>query len=194
MSRFANKSKDLEFKGGKALRAFMGKLFGAQENMPHITGQKNFIYLIQEQFKKYMGLKYVDSFKLERDNNNWFSIFFFTNNKKGFQKMLDAKWSIDKKSGDGFKLGDEVKIQLFDEIEISGYYEKVLNFLIKNPDATNITLLDFGLENNFLPKHTKSILDELKKKHTIVLESLDEKPALSYYLGDDKRLVNIKIK
>jgi three-Cys-motif partner protein len=51
MSRFANKSKDLDFKGGKALREFMGKLFGSVEKIPHIQSQKKFIYLIQEQFK-----------------------------------------------------------------------------------------------------------------------------------------------
>ena len=193
MSRFANKSKDLDFKGGRALREFMGKLFGAIESIPHIDGQKEFIYIIQEQFKAYMKLKYVDTFKIERENNNWFSIFFFTNNKKGFQKMLDTKWSIDKKRGDSFKIGDEVKIELFDEMKVSGYEEKILNYLVKTPTATNMDLLDFGLENNFLPKHTKAVLDELKKTHKIEINSLDSKPALSYYLGDEKRLVNIKI-
>jgi three-Cys-motif partner protein len=193
MSRFANKSKDLEFKGGRALRLFMEKLFGSSETVPHIEGQKEFIYYIQEQFKIYMNLKYVDSFKIERENNNWFCIFFFTNNKMGFQKMLDAKWSIDKKRGDGFKIGDEIKMELFDELKISGYEDKVLEYLKSNPNATNLSLLDFGLENNFLPKHTKAVLDELKKSYKFELNSLDNKPAISYYLGDEKRLVNIKI-
>jgi three-Cys-motif partner protein len=193
MSRFSNKSKDIDFKGGKALRAFMGKLFGTIEDIPHIDGQKEFIYLVQEQFKVYMNLKFVDTFKIERENNNWFCIFFFTNNKKGFHKMLDAKWSIDKKRGDGFKIGDDVKIELFEEIKVSGYQEKVLNYLLQNPDATNITLLDFGLENNFLPKNTKAVLDDLKKNYKIEIKSLDNKPALGYYISDEKRLVNIKI-
>lgn len=193
MSRFANKSKDVEFKGGRALRLFMEKLFGNSDAVPHIEGQKEFIYHIQEQFKIYMNLKYVDSFKIERENNNWFCIFFFTSNKKGFQKMLDAKWSIDKKRGDGFKIGDEIKIELFDELKVSGYEDKVLSYLQSNPNATNISLLDFGLENNFLPKHTKAVLDELKKSYKFELNSLDNKPAVSYYLGDEKRLVNIKI-
>jgi three-Cys-motif partner protein len=193
MSRFANKSKDLDFKGGKALREFMGKLFGSVEKIPHIQSQKKFIYLIQEQFKIYMNLNFVDTFKIERDNNNWFCIFFFTNNKKGFQKMLDAKWSIDKKRGEGFKIGDEIKIELFDEMEISGYEAKVLSHLQSNANATNHTLLDFGLMNNFLPKHTKAVLDEIEKTHKFEINALDGKPAISYYLGDEKRLVNIKI-
>lgn len=193
MSRFANKSKDVEFKGGRALRLFMEKLFGDNDSIPHIDGQKEFIYHIQEQFKVYMNLKYVDSFKIERENNNWFCIFFFANNKRGFQKMLDAKWSIDKKRGDGFKIGDELRIELFDELKVSGYEDKVLEYLKSNQDATNLSLLDFGLENNFLPKHTKAVLDELKKTYKFELNSLDGKPAISYYLGDEKRLVNIKI-
>lgn len=194
MSRFANKSKDVDFKGGRALRLFMEKLFGTIENIPHIEGQKEFIYLIQEQFKSFMSLKYVDSFKIERENNNWFSIFFFTNNKKGFQKMLDAKWSIDKKRGDGFKIGDEIKIELFDEMEVSGYQEKVFNYLSENSNRTNIDLLDFGLENNFLPKHTKCVLDEIKKTYAVEIVPLDNKAALGYYIGDEKRRVIIKLK
>ena len=107
--------------------------------------------------------------------------------------IIDTKWSIDKKKGDGFKIGDEIKIELFDEMKVSGYGEKVLNYLVKTSGATNMELLDFGLENNFLPKHTKAVLDELKRTHKIEINSLDGKPALSYYLGDEKRLVKIKI-
>lgn len=193
MSRFANKSKNIEFKGGAALRKFLGKLFGSIEAIPHITSQNEFIYRIQEQFKSFLNLKYVDSFKIERDNNNWFCIFFFTSNKKGFQKMLDAKWSIDKKRGEGFKVGDSIKTELFDELEVSDYKSKVLNYLKSNPSATNNDLFDFGLEHNFLPKHTKAVLDDIKKTNKIEIKSLDGKAALSYYLGNEERLVNIKI-
>ncbi|MBS1509780.1 MAG: three-Cys-motif partner protein TcmP [Bacteroidetes bacterium] len=194
MSRFVNKSKDIDFKGGRALREFMIKLFGNIDDIPHIGGQKDFIYSIQLQFKRYLNLKYVDCFKIERESNNWFSIFFFTQNKKGFHKMLDAKWSLDKKRGDSFKIGDEITIELFDELEITGYKEKVFNFLKNNANATNADLLEFGLENNFLPKHTKSVLDEINKQHSLQLISLDKKEARSYYIGDEKRFVNIRLK
>ncbi len=193
MSRFANKAKDVDFKGGAALRKFLGNLFGSIETIPHINSQNEFIYKVQEQFKLFLNLKYVDSFKIERDNNNWFCIFFFTNSKRGFEKMLDAKWSIDKKRGEGFKIGDSIKMELFDELEVSDYNTKVYNFLKANPTASNADLFDFGLEHNFLPKHTKAVLDEIKKTHKLEIKSLDGKAALSYYLGDEKRKVNIKL-
>ncbi len=194
MARFVEKSRDDEFKGGKAIRKFIELLFGSIDNYPKSKSQKEFIYKIQEQFKVFLNLKYVDTFKIERESNNWFCLFFFTNNKKGFQKMIEAKWLIDKKHGTEFKIGEDLKMDLFDEIEVSNYTEKVSSFLKNNLAATNIDLMNFGLENNFLPPHTKKVLDEIKLNHGIDIISLDGLPARSYYLGDEKRLVNIKIR
>lgn len=194
MSRFANKAKDHDFRGGEALRSFLGELFGSIENLPQYKNQKEFIFIIQEQFKQFLNLKYVDSFKIERENNQWFALYFFTSNSKGFQKMLESKWSIDKKHGSGFKHGDDIVVDIFDEITLSNYDRKVLMYLRENPTATNKDLRDFGLENNFLPKHTKQVLDRLREMHEMEIISLDDKAASSYYLSNEERLVNIKLK
>ena len=85
-------------------------------------------------------------------------------------------------------------LDIFDEITLTQYDQKVLEYLKQNTAATNADLRNFGLENNFLPKHTRQVLDQLRKKHTIEIISLDGKAALSYYLPDETRLVNIKIK
>ena len=84
-------------------------------------------------------------------------------------------------------------MELFTELEISGYQEKVLNYVRANPNVTNHDLLDFGFENNFLPKHTNAVLKELKKTYTIKIISLDGGPARSTYIDDEKRVVNIQI-
>lgn len=194
MSRFAEKAKDEEYRGGEALRNFLGELFGSIQNLPNYKNQNEFIFLIQEEFKKFLKLKYVDSFKIERENNQWFSLYFFTNNPKGFLKMLESKWALDKKHGAGFKQGDGHMLDMFDEISLTHYDQKVLEFLKQNSAATNEDLRNFGIENNFLPKHTKQVLDQLRKKYEIEIISLDGKAALSYYLPDEKRLVNIKLK
>lgn len=193
MSRFAEKAKDDDYRGGEALRNFLGDLFGSINNLPAYRNQNEFIYLIQEEFKKYLNLNYVDSFKIERENNKWFSLFFFTNNPKGFLKMLESKWALDKKHGTGFKHGDKDTFDIFDEITMTQYDQKVLSFLQMNSAATNTDLRNFGINNNFLPKHTKQVLDQLRKTHEIVIISLDGKAALSYYLADETRLVNIRL-
>ena len=108
--------------------------------------------------------------------------------------MLESKWTLDKKHGSGFKLGDKGTLEFFDEIALTQYDRKVLNLLQQKLITTNIDLLNFGMENNFLPKHTKQVLDGLKKTYNIEIISLDGKPALSYYISDEKRLVQIKIK
>lgn len=194
MSRFATKAKDHEYKGGEALRSFLGELFGSISHLPNYKNQNEFIFLIQEEFKKFLKPKYVDTFKIERENNQWFALYFFTSNPKGFMKMLESKWSIDKKHGTGFKQGDNFTLDIFDEIMLSQYDQKILNYLRQNPTATNTDLRNFGMENNFLPKHTKQVLDELRKTYPIEIISLDGKAALSYYLPDENRLVNIKLK
>jgi three-Cys-motif partner protein len=194
MSRFAEKAKDPDYKGGEALRSFIGELFGSIDNLPFYKNQNEFIYLIQEEFKKYLELDYVDAFKIERENNQWFSLYFFTKNPKGFMKMLESKWSLDKKHGIGFKQGDGATLDMFDEITLTHYDQKVYKYLQNNSNATNNDLRNFGLTNNFLPKHTKQVLDDLKKTHEIEIVSLDGKKALSYYIPDETRLVNIKLK
>ncbi|MBI2419801.1 MAG: three-Cys-motif partner protein TcmP [Ignavibacteriales bacterium] len=194
MSRFAEKAKDQDFKGGEALRNFLGQLFGSIDRMPSYTNQAEFIYLIQEEFKTYLKLNFVDSYKIERDNNQWFALYFFTTNPKGYLKMLESKWSLDVKHGSGFKQGDGLMLDFFNEIELTQYDKKVLEYLKNNPGATNKDLQNFGLCNNFLPKHTKQVLDEIRKTHEIEIIALDGKKASGYYLSDDKRIVNIKLK
>lgn len=191
MSRFVEKSRDEEYNGGRAIRNFINKLFGNIGNLEKVNSQKDFIFKIQQQFKQFLVTKYVDTFKIERERNNWFCIFFFTTNKRGFQKMIESKWAIDKKQGSEYKQGSEITMNLFDEIEVSNYSQKVINFL-KNGTVTNTDLTDFSYENNFLPSHTKSILD--KNKHDIEIVSIDGKPARSYYLGNKERNVILKLR
>ncbi len=189
MSRFVEKSRDEEFKGGNAIRNFMTNLFGNINNFEKAFDQKDFIYKIQQKFKDFLGTNYVDSFKIERENNNWFCLFFFTNNKKGFHKMVESKWALDKVKGSEFRVTSIDMPDLFTEMELSNYDNKVLNF-IKTNYATNKTLTDFSYENNFLPTHTNAVLKKIKDKIEIV--PLDGRNARSFYLGNDDREVLIK--
>jgi three-Cys-motif partner protein len=195
MYRFADKAiTDQSFSGGKPLEEFLTKLFG--NKLPDTNNQIRFINAVKEKFKRFTGIKYIDTFMIERDNNNFFCLFFFTSNKTGYYKMLDSKWKFDEQSGRGFEVkNNPLQTSMFDAITEVDYGSQVEDFLKRKKATTNQELFDFGLEKGFLPKHTKNVLDNLKKSDKITLESLDYKPALGYYIDDkSERKIQVKIK
>lgn len=194
MYRFAEKALvDKDFSGGRPLEEFLRELFG--ETMPDTKNQIRFIESIKQQFKKYINLKFVDTFTIERDNNSFFCLFFFTSNKVGYHKMLDAKWKFDEKLGRAFEIQSNSKqSSMFDAVTEVDYLSQLEEYLRKVGSMTNIELLDFGLENGFLPKHTKKVLDLLNKSDKIIVESLDGKALLGYYIDNSTRKISVKIK
>ncbi|MDP4283148.1 MAG: three-Cys-motif partner protein TcmP [Bacteroidota bacterium] len=194
MYRFADKAlSDENFFGGKPLEKFLSELFGGE--LPDTKNQLIFINEVKVRFKKYLKINYVDTFTIERGNKNFFSLFFFTNNKTGYYKMLDAKWDLDEESGRGFKISNSLQPSFFDEVTAVDYSSMILDFLKSKTIVTNQDLFDFGLDCGFLPKHTKKALDELKSKEKIFPISLDNLPVKGYYIDDNhSRKIQIKIK
>jgi three-Cys-motif partner protein len=193
MYRFAGSVKISEFPGSEPLRDFLMELFG--QNIPTFNSAYDFIDQLKSRFKTYLqGLNiFVNTFTLERDSKNIYCLFFFTSHVKGYEAMLDAKWDMDKEHGKGFVLKNAP--MFFSEIQLSGYEKKVRDYLSGSEYKSNSDLYLFGLENDFLPKHTKSVLDELKRKELgFEIISVDGKPAKGYYIGDTKRKVGIRIK
>ena len=50
---------------------------------------------------------------------------------------------------------------------------------------TNQEIFDFGLENNHLPKHSRKVLEELKKERKIKVTTEGGADAIGYYLEDE---------
>ncbi|MDD2922013.1 MAG: three-Cys-motif partner protein TcmP [Anaerolineales bacterium] len=193
MYRFAGSVMESRFSGSDSLREFLTELFG--NDLPEFESAYDFVEQLRERFRTYLRdlNSYVDIFTLERDATNIYCLFFFTRNIKGYEKIIEAKWQIDKDHGKGFTL--EKTPSLFSEIELSGYKQKVQVFVESAEYRTNEELYNFGLENGFLPKHTKSVLDNIDNvKIAVEVVSLDGKPAKGYYyLGDMKRRVGIRL-
>ena len=103
--------------------------------------------------------------------------------------MLETKWKLDVNRGKGHTI--EKTISFLSEMELSGYKQKLKDFISKDY-RTNIEIYQFGLENGFLPKHSKSVLDEIKKNLEII--SLDTKSVAGYYIGNKDRKIGVKIK
>jgi three-Cys-motif partner protein len=189
MYRFAGSSST----GVEPLREFLTELFGG--SVPHFVSDYDFIESLRKKFREYLAdLKvFINTFTLERDPTNVYCLFFFTTHVKGYEKMLTAKWDMDKEHGKGFKL--EKTPMLFSEIELSGYDQKIWKFL-ESGRRTNHDLYLFGLENDFLPKHTKSVLDNWKKNNIdFDVVALDNQPVRGYYIEyNSKRKVVFSIR
>jgi len=190
MYRFAEKAITESFKGGETLERFLTELFGGK--IPDTTDTVKFILSIKHRFKEFLNMMYIDTFTLRPDKANVFCIFFFTHSKKGFEKMIHTKWTIDKEHGKGFE--ENTPLGLFDEIILSGYDGKLRDFIINSKGRTNSEITDFGYENGFLPTHSNDILKTLFNNDKIELISLDGKKAISFYLGNKDRKILIKMK
>lgn len=193
MYMFTNKAiSEDSFPGGKPLQIFIRELFGIES--PNLTSELKYISSLTSQFKQYLDIKFCTSFSIERNRGHYFSLFFFTNNKKGFQKMLETKWKLDEQNGRGYKIAvDKSQSSMFNIIEVSNYNELIFEYIKNNTAVTNLQLLDFGLDNGYLPKHTKSVLDNLKLLNKIKLTSLDNTPALGWYIDNDKRKIQVSL-
>ena len=194
MYRFADSVLRSDFKGSEPLRGFLNALFGATK--PNFRSVYDFIEKLKGRFRAYlrdMGI-FVDTFTLERDASNVYSLFFFTPNVLGFQKMLETKWSLDKGRGKGYMI--DKSPSFFSEIELSGYPQKLLAFINSTEYRTNAELFRFGLENGFLPRHSNEILREWKNNNpNFEVVSLDQKPVRGFYIEyNSDRRVGFRIK
>jgi len=185
MHRFTAKTlKDEDFIEGQHIEEFITELY--ENDLPEIKNQVAFIKSIQKQFKKYLNVAYVDVLFIEKETNQYFAIYFFSNSKRGFQKMLEAKWSIDEKDGKAFSVNkNQFNTDLFENVDYEDYSYLLYEELKKRNGMTNQEIFDFGLENNHLPKHSKRLLDELKKESKIKITTDSGIDALGYYLEDN---------
>jgi three-Cys-motif partner protein len=195
MYRFANKALDEgdKFPGGKPLEKFLTVLFNGSR--PKTGSSSEFIDSLSDQFKSFLNIDYTDTFTIERDKGNFFCLFFFTPNKVGYRKMLEAKWNFDEENGKGFSIeNNSGQTGLFNVVETNNYFSKVAKLLGARTDITNRKLFDFGLENRHLPKHTTMVLDALKREGKLDVMSLDDKQVRGFYIDNEERLVSIKLK
>ncbi len=194
MHRFAAKAlKDEDYIEGQHIEKFITELYDSE--MPDIKTQVSFIKGIQTQFKKYLDVAYVDVLFIEKETNQYFALYFFSNSKRGFQKMLEAKWSIDEKDGRAFSVNkSQFKPDLFASIDHEDYSYLLFTELQKQGEMTNQQIFDFGLANNHLPKHSKRVLDELKRENKIKVVTEEGFNAAGYYLEDNhEKKIFVKI-
>lgn len=183
MYRFAKKSLEVEFSGGIPLRNIITEI--SDEDNPDFKSHHDFINKMKRYFKNYLNNIYIDTFNLVRDKNNIYCLFFFTHNRLGIHKMIEAKWNIDADQGRGSKLDENTS--LLNEIAKQEYRNELCSLIQKTDDLTNHDIYNFGLEKGFLPKHSAEILRDLEKNNLIDKIASDDQPIRknSFYINSD---------
>lgn len=129
-----------------------------------------FIDHLKDGFSKHLGNGfYVDTFTIRKDAVTVFCLFFFSSHIRGFEKMLDAKWKMDKEQGQGWSYEMQNTASLFMEQRNNPLAEKLRNFL--KEAKTNVEIYEFTVKNGFLPTFANEILKNWKNSGILQVES-----------------------
>ena len=109
--------------------------------------------------------------------SNYFALFFLTSNVYGFEKILETKWKLDEKDGNGFELPKQAS--LFDDLEAEEHKRIIFNKLLertvsylRSGEKTNQELYFFALTNEFLPKHMAEVLSALRQNGRLEIKEI----------------------
>lgn len=179
------------------LRKFINEVFS--QKIPDFSSAYDFIDKLRETFRNKLENYYVDTFNIERDSKNVYCIFFFTSHIRGLEKMIEAKWKIDKNEGRRFELS--LQSRLFRREELTNFPQQIIRFIKTEEICTNKDLYKFGLLNEYLPKHMNRFLRQLQKEDILRVTELDgeEKRRGAFYLAYQnhspfpKKIVQFKI-
>ncbi len=180
MSRFANTAIEDSSSGKEPLHFFLKELFG--NDLSRFNNALDFIDKLKEGFKKNLTKFFVDTFILEREPGQYFSLFFFTSHIRGFEKMLETKWELDEQQGRGFRF--EKSMTLFSSSESTNFPDKLLEFL-KSGKRYNKDVFEFVLHQGFLPKHINEVFRDWQKEGKMIVSSnsTEKIRSGSYYIN-----------
>ncbi|RTQ52379.1 three-Cys-motif partner protein TcmP [Hymenobacter gummosus] len=191
MYRFANKAYHDDFSGGEALQQWLKEVF--PEQLPRFANVHDFINQLRHRLQNRLEVPYSSRFTLETAGHNTYSLFFFTSNRRGLEKMLEAQWMQDPTAGSGHRL--EQTFTLFKPGELENYPAKLVAYLAAAPSRTNEDLLEFGLAEGFLPKHTNEVLRKLQATGRLHVSASDGQNMRkgAFYLNNPDRMVRFSL-
>ena len=180
--------------GAKPIRAFIESFFPNEHPIHQAgLGVHQYINYLTEAFS--FGYQcYSASYHIERNDHNYFSLFYMSQSLMGFEKVIEAKWELDEQNGCGFKLPPKMR-DLFEEQwkyeRQKEMYHKLQILLIglftsACSRITNATIYKFVLQHEFLPRHAKLILSEMQKSGCLECYKMDtgeQAPKGSFYLN-----------
>ncbi len=187
---------DEENNSYKHLRRFIKDFFDENHSFhsEKIKNQLKYIDFIKEAVS-FDDEYYSASYSIQRDNKNYYALFFITNHIYGLDRIIETKWKLDNNCGEGFK--KEEVVNLFSDVFEEENKEnclKILEIKLKQyllKERTNNEIYEFTLKAGFMPKQTNEIMKNLKDDNKLNF-SEDKKNnyfyvSWKYYKDDDIR-------
>lgn len=180
--------------GAKPIRAFIESFFPDEHPIRRAgLGVQQYINYLTEAFS-FNHQCYSASYHIERNDHNYFSLFYMSQSLMGFEKVIEAKWELDEQNGCGFQLPPKMR-DLFEEQwkyerqkEMYQKLQLLLTGLFTSACSriTNATIYKFVLQHEFLPRHAKLILAEMQKNGYLECYKMDtgeQAPKGTFYLN-----------
>ena len=168
MQRFTTKAVESDLKPYEPLKEFVYSFFDGDHPIKEQTVKAlDYITFIKDALK--FGDYFSTSYFIERDNVNYYGLFFVSPNIYGFEKILEVKWELDKENGRGFRLPQK-QVELFGFIDSeqtkNDNYSRLEDILKKELQESrdNREIYEVILRNEFLPTHGNEIFENWQKQ------------------------------
>lgn len=187
MYRFSNAAlTDEENNSYRHLRRFIKDFFDVTHPIhdENLDNQFQYIEYIKEAFS-FDDKYYSASYRIQRDNKNYYSLFFITSHLYGLDRIIETKWKLDSNCGEGFKKLKEEHLfsNIFEETDKENCLEKLESslkeYLVEY--RTNNEIYKFSLKIGFLPKQVSEVLKNLKDRNVLIFD--DENKNNYFYIG-----------
>ena len=149
-----------EFKAEHKTRMFIEEF--TFDKMTDYGNVNNFLLSMKKQLKFELGLKYVRPVLIDGGEKKN-TLILLTKHKKGMLEMNRVAFGLSE-DGNVIKMNFRDQDSFFDASEVSKQsltFSELLSKTLENGDVTNYEILDFAIEEGFLPKHAKSIIENL---------------------------------
>lgn len=192
MQRFSIKAINSDDSAYSALRIFVESFFsGLHPIKKQTVSAIDYINYVKDALK-FDDKFYSSSYSIERDNSNYYALFYIGSNLYGLEKFLQVKWKLDKEYGRGFEQ-PKLTPSLFEDEEKESIrnrnymrLESIIKGALEQP-KNNFELYSIILAHEFLPKHAANIFDlwhdKMSNFEVIEIETQKKVPKGSYYVN-----------
>lgn len=150
--------------------AHIAETFGTQDifGVPALQADsrlESVLTLYRRQLKQHA--KFVGRFDMHgRRDRKLYSLFFASNAEKGFVKMKEAMWSVDKYTGSKFSSAEQ-RSSLFEPWDFTPLWDQLRGkFAGKTVDMSEVEQF-VNAQTDYLSKHRKSLFDEHEEAQEI---------------------------